>query len=177
MPYVWGAVLCIVNALWFVTIVAGFPGTWLMVGSTVFVAWWWRHGTGPGQPAMFSIWTLVAITAIAAAAELFEFLAGVAGSRRAGGTRWGALGALLGGLVGAIVATPLIPLPVLGSLMGACIGAAVGALMLELYSGQKFDISLRSGVGAGVGTLFGRAIKLTAGAAIWVIVAIAAFWP
>jgi uncharacterized protein YqgC (DUF456 family) len=177
MPYLWAIVLCLVNAAWFVTIVAGFPGTWLMVGSTVFVAWWWRGGTASGQPGMFSIWTLVAITAIAAAAELAEFLAGVAGSRRAGGTRWGALGALLGGLAGAIVATPLIPLPLLGSLMGACLGAAVGALALELYTGQKFDVSVRSGLGAGAGTLFGRAIKLVAGAAIWVIVAVAAFWP
>ena len=177
MPYVWAILLCLVNVAWIATIVAGIPGTWLMVGSTVFVAWWWRAGTAASQPGMFNIWTLVAITVIAAVAELLEFLAGVVGSQRAGGTRWGALGALGGGLVGAIVATPLIPLPLIGSLAGACIGAAAGALALELYTGQQLHVSIKSGVGAGMGTFVGRAIKLIAGALIWLIVAVAAFWP
>ena len=93
MPYVWAVLLCIVNAVWFVTIIPGLPGTWLMIGSTVFVALWWRGGTGPGEPGMFNIWTLVAILAIAGIAELVEFLAGVAGSKRAGGRGRGAVGA------------------------------------------------------------------------------------
>ena len=177
MPYVWAVLLCIVNAVWFVTIIPGLPGTWLMIASTVFVALWWRGGTGPGEPGMFNIWTLVAVLVIAGIAELVEFLAGVAGSKRAGGTRWGAVGALLGGLIGAVAATPFIPLPLLGSLLGACIGAAAGALLLEYYTGQKLEVSIRSGVGAGVGVFFGRAATLVAGALIWLIVAVAAFWP
>jgi uncharacterized protein YqgC (DUF456 family) len=126
---------------------------------------------------MFSIATLVAITGLATVAEITEFVTGVVGSRKAGGTRWGAVGAIVGGIVGAILATPFIPIPILGSLIGACGGACLGAWGLELAGGRKMRESARSCVGAGVGTLAGRIVKLVAGIAIWLIVAVAAFWP
>jgi uncharacterized protein YqgC (DUF456 family) len=177
MIYVWAAVLTLVNLVWLVTVVLGLPGTWLMVASTALVAWWQWGDPETGQAGMFSLATLIAIVALAAVAEIAEFLTGVVGSKQAGGTRWGSVGAIGGGILGAIVATPLIPVPILGSLIGACGGAAVGAGALELISGRKMAESARSGVGAGMGTLVGRMVKLVAGIAIWLIVTVAAFWP
>ena len=126
---------------------------------------------------MFSIGTLFAIIVLAALAELAEFLTGVFGAAKAGASRWGSLGAVVGGIAGAIAATFLLPIPVVGSLIGACLGAAAGAWGLELASGRKLAESAKSGVGAGVGTLVGRIIKVVSGALIWIIVTAAAFWP
>ena len=175
MIYLWAALLVLLNTLWLATVVVGLPGTWLMVVSTALVAWWQRGDAAAGDQGMFSIATLVVIIVLAALAEVVEFLTGVVGSKRAGGTRWGSVGALVGGVIGAIVATPLIP--PLGSLIGACAGACAGAWGLELAGGRKMKESVDVGVGAGVGTLVGRVAKLIAGVAIWVIVAVAAFWP
>jgi hypothetical protein len=61
--------------------------------------------------------------------------------------------------------------------VGACGGAAAGAWLLELGSGQKMDRSIRSGVGAGIGRLAGTAIKFGIGVIVWIVIAIAAFWP
>jgi len=177
VTYLWATLLILLNTAWLATVVVGLPGTWLIVVSTALVAWWQRGDAAAGDEGMFSIATLVAIIVLAAVAELVEFLTGVVGSKRAGGTRWGSVGALVGGLAGAIAATFLIPIPVLGSLIGACGGACLGAWGLELVGGRRIKESVNVGVGAGVGTLVGRVAKLIAGVVIWVIVAIAAFWP
>ncbi len=175
MDYVWATVLVLLNAVWLATVVAGLPGLWLMVAGTIGLAWW--RGAESGEPGMFSTAVLVTIVVLAAAAEIAEFITGMVGSKTAGGTRWGSVGALAGGLVGAIVGSFAIPIPLVGTLIGACGGAAIGAAALELATGRKIGESAKSGVGAGVGTLAGRVIKLAVGALIWIIVAVAAYWP
>jgi len=177
VTYLWATLLILLNTAWLATVVAGLPGTWLIVVSTALVAWWQRGDATTDDEGMFSIATLVVIIVLAALAEVVEFFTGVVGSKRAGGTRWGSVGALAGGVIGAIAATFLIPVPLLGSLIGACGGACLGAWGLELVGGRKMKESVDVGVGAGVGTLVGRVAKLIAGVVIWVIVAIAAFWP
>lgn len=177
MVYLWATLLVLLNLVWLATVVAGLPGTWLIVVSTALVAWWQWGDPTTDQAGMFSIATLVVIVLLAAVADIAEFFTGVVGSKKAGGTRWGSVGALLGGIVGAIVATFLIPIPLLGSLIGACGGACLGAWGLELAGGRRMRQSLNAGVGAGVGTFVGRVVKLVAGTVIWLIVAVAAFWP
>jgi len=175
MSIFWAILLTVLNLGWLVLVVLGLPGTWLMVISTMLLAWW--HWDASQETQMFSLITLLAIVIIAALGEVFEFVTGVIGSKKAGGTRWGSVGALVGGIIGAIAATFLIPIPVLGSLLGACIGAALGALGLELYGGLELSASMKSGVGAGVGRFVGTIIKIIAGVMIWIIVTMAAFWP
>jgi hypothetical protein len=179
MAYLWATLLILLNLVWLATVVAGLPGTWLMVVSTALLAWLYWGDPDAGEPRMFSIATLIVITALAAIAELVEFIAGAAGSQTTGGTWRGSLGALLGGLVGAIVGTFVIPIPIplVGTLIGAAVGAGLGAWGLELAGGRQMGESAMSGVGAGVGTLVGRVAKLIAGIVIWLIVAVAAFWP
>jgi uncharacterized protein YqgC (DUF456 family) len=177
MVYLWATLLVLINLVWLATVVAGLPGNWLIVVSTALVAWWHWGDPDTGEAGMFSIATLITIVALAAVAEIAELVTGVVGSKKAGGTRWGAVGALLGGLIGAIVGTFVIPIPLLGSLIGACGGACLGAWGLELASGRKMRESARAGVGAGIGTFAGRVIKLATGIMIWLIVAVAAFWP
>ena len=177
MTYLWASILTLVNLFWLATVVLGLPGTWLMVVSTTLLAWWQRPDEGSDDVGMFAIPTLVVVIVLALAGEIAEFFTGVVGSAKAGGTRRGSIGALIGGFVGALAATFAIPIPILGSLIGACCGACLGALVGELTGGRKMLESAKSGVGAGFGTLAGRIVKVAAGALIWLIITIAAFWP
>lgn len=162
-------ILTVLNLVWLFLVILGLPGTWFMVIGAVALAWW--------QPAMFDTWTLVAVVALAGVGELLEFFAGIIGSKKAGGTKRGAAGALIGGVAGGLLATFLIPVPVIGSLIGACVGAGIGAWGLELTGGLRMNDALKSGVGASAGRLVGTGAKLVAGAGIWLMLAVAAFWP
>ena len=46
-----------------------------------------------------------------------------------------------------------------------------------MAGGRTMTASLRSGAGAGAGKLAGTLSKLAVGVAIWLIIAVAAFWP
>lgn len=177
MVYLWATLLLLANAVWWFLNLLVLPGNTLMVLSTGLVAWLtWDKSKGWNQQ-MFSVYTLVAVFALAIVGEVLEFFAGAAGAKTAGGSGWGKLGAIIGAIVGAAVCTFLIPIPVLGSLIGACGGAFAGACLLELAGGKKVRPSLTSGTGAGVGRFTGTLIKLILGVIIWVVVAVAAFWP
>jgi uncharacterized protein YqgC (DUF456 family) len=173
MPYVYAVLVVLVNLAWLLLNLLGLPGNWLIVITTGIVMWVQAGSAGP----FFSVTTLVAVTVLAVLGEVLELAAGAAGARQAGGTRRGSFGALVGGIVGAIAGSFLIPLPVIGSIIGACAGAFVGALFLEFGGGRTLAESVRSGWGAGKGRLWGTVIKLAIGGAIWLIVAVAAFWP
>jgi len=171
MMYVWATALVVLNLVWLALNLLALPGNWLIVASTVAVAAVnWEAG-------MFSIWTLLAILLLAVAGELAELLAGVMGSRKAGASRRGTWGALLGGVLGAILGTFLIPIPALGSLVGACGGACLGAWGLELSAGRAMKASAKSAAGAGIGRFLGTVGKILVGVVMWLIVAVAAYWP
>ena len=173
MAYLWAVVLIALNTVWLGLVLLGLPGIWLMVASAAVVVWW-QHGEGT---PMFGVATLITIVALAVLGEILEFAAGAVGSRGAGGTRRGTVGALVGGLVGAIAGTVLLPMPLLGSLIGASVGAGLCALVLELTGGKAMRDSARTGLGAGAGRLLGTVLKLMVAAAAWVVLAVAAFLP
>jgi len=175
MEFIWAIGLVVVNALWLALVAMGLPGNWLMVASAGALTWW-RLDAQDGRP-MFGLITLCVAVGLALLGELFELLAGAAGAGRAGGTRRGSVGALIGGMLGAVFGTLAIPVPVVGTLTGACGGAFVGACLLELSGGRRMDSAIRSGLGAGVGHLIGVTLKFGIGVIIWMVLAIAAFWP
>ena len=171
MLYILLILLILLNAAWLVLVIFGLPGNWLIVISTCLFAWWrWEEG-------VFSIYTLIAIVVLAVLGELFEFLGGMHGAKRAGASWYGSIAAIAGAVAGAIIGTFLIPVLFLGTVLGACIGAGLATWSLELSRGRKMDESVRCAVGAGLGELFGITAKVTVGIIICLIVAIAAFWP
>lgn len=171
MHYLWSIVLILLNTIWLVLVVFGLPGNWLIVISTALFAWWrWEEG-------VFSIYTLIFITGLAILGELVEFLGGMGGAKKAGAGFRGSVGALIGAITGAVIGTFLIPVLLLGTLIGACIGAGIGAWGLELSGGRKMQDSVRYGMGAGLGEFLGITSKFIIGVLIWLIVAVAAFWP
>jgi len=171
MLYLWLSILVLLNVVWLVLVAFGLPGNWLIVVGTGLFAWWqWDAG-------VFSIGTLVAVVVLALLAELVEFSAGMVGARRSGASWRSSIAAVFGAVLGAMAGTVMISIPLLGTVVGASLGAALGVWAVEMSRGQHPEHSLRRGVSAGVGALAGILSKLAAGVAIWLIVAVAAFWP
>ena len=109
----------------------------LMVGPDAGIAWW---GFG----------ILILLMAIS---QVFEIVCGSLGTQWFGGTKWGALGALVGGIVG------LFFLP-----FGLLIGPLVGAFGFErLFAKREIRDSAVSGVGSMVGTMVGIMVKVIIG--------------
>jgi uncharacterized protein YqgC (DUF456 family) len=171
MIYAYALLLIFVNALFLFLQIVGLPGNWLMVlAATVFAY-------ALPEFHVFSLGVLIAIVVLALIGEVLEFLTGAVGARKAGASRSAAAAAIFGAVVGGLVGTFALPIPVVGSLVGACGGAFVGAMGTELMLGRAWADSLRSGQGAAVGRLWGTVAKFMVGAAIWLVIAVAAFWP
>ena len=177
MIYLWATILVLLNAVWWCLNFLGVPGNWLMLAGTALLTWWQWDSQKSAWDQIFGVHTLAIILAVAILGEVLELLTGTAGSKIAGGSWWGALGALLGSVLGMVVGTFVIPVPLVGSLIGACVGAFAGAWGLEMLSGRRAKMSLKSGAAAGTGRLLGTVIKLALGAVIWAIIAVAAYWP
>jgi uncharacterized protein YqgC (DUF456 family) len=171
MVYVYATLLVCINAFWLFLTALGLPGNWLIVLTAAVITWAWPDAN------MFSRWTLLAIVVLAGLGEVVEFLSGAVGAKKSGGTRWGAAGAIAGSIVGGIAGTALIPVPLVGTLLGMCLGAFGGATLLEFATGRPFERSYAAGRGAAIGRAVGVVLKLAIGVVMWLIVAIAAFWP
>ncbi len=171
MFYVLSIILILLNALCLVLVLFGIPGNWLMVILTCLFAWWqWNTG-------VFSGGTLVAIMILALMGELIEFLAGMIGARRSGTSWHGSIAAIVGAIVGALVGTFAISIPLVGTLVGASAGAGLAVWVIETARGQSAEHSLRRAVHAGLGQILGTSSKIAVGVVIWLIIAVAAFWP
>lgn len=169
MVYIYAVMLTLLNLGFLCSIMFNLPGTWLMILFPVILEWW-----KPGQ-FMFS-WTVLSVAVgLAVLGEVLEFIMGAAGSRHAGGSKRGAALAIVGAFIGGILGTAL-PVPVVGTLIGACVGAFVGSIVGDVWAGRPFSMSLEAGQGAAVGRFWGTILKLSVGAVIWFILAIAAFF-
>ena len=93
------------------------------------------------------------------AAEGVDLIAGQLGSKKFGGSKSAAWGALIGGFGGALCGG-FIPVPIIGSVIASFIGTFVGAILGEMHSQKKLDPNLRIGFGAVLGRAVGVAIKL-----------------
>ena len=152
----------------------GMPGNWLMVAVTAVYA-----SFVPAQsPAALGWKTVLVLLLLAALGEVVELLAGAMGTARAGGSRRGAVlalvGSLAGGLLGMFVGLP-IPLvgPILAAVLFAAVGAMTGAILGELHSGRDVSASWRIAKLAFWGRLAGTAGKLLLGAAMVAAVVVA----
>ncbi len=98
-------------------------------------------------------WSFLILASLMAISQTLEMLSGAAGTRWFGGSRWGALGALIGTIVG------LFFMP-FGLLLGPLIGAVAGEMA---FARKEARPAVMSGVGSVVGTLAGLGIKLVIG--------------
>lgn len=158
---------------WLLTLF-GMPGNWLMAVATAAYAY-----LVPTASRAAIGWKVVAVLfALALLGEILELVAGAAGATKAGGTRRGALLALLGSIGGGILGVIVgLPIPLVGSLMAALLFAALGALagaMLGGYwAGQDIGVNWQVGKAAFWGRLAGTMGKMLVGALMGAIVVVA----
>ena len=133
-----GLVGCVVPVLpGHLLILAGAIAYRLMKGADAGIAWW-------------SFATLILLLAVS---QAFEIMSGSLGAKWFGGSKWGAVGALVGGIVG------LFFFPI-----GLLVGPLAGAFGFEmLFAKKKTRESAVSGVGSVVGTLAGMGFKIAVG--------------
>jgi uncharacterized protein YqgC (DUF456 family) len=106
-----------------------------------------------GEASGLNAWSFVVLVLLMAISQTFEMLSGAAGSRWFGGTRWGAVGAVIGSLVG------LFFLP-----FGLVLGPLIGAFVCEMaFARKKTHHAAISGVGSVVGVLAGMGFKIFVG--------------
>ena len=176
MNVVWACLLVIIlTAGWLMTVL-GMPGNWLMVlavaGYVLLV---------PSESSVAIGWPVaIALLVLAAVGELLEFLAGALGVAKAGGSKRGALLAMLGSIVGGIAGLFIgVPVPIAGPIIGAIIfaglGALAGAMIGERWYGCDLDGSWQIGKAAFWGRLLGTLAKTAVGA-VMVVVAVAALF-
>jgi uncharacterized protein YqgC (DUF456 family) len=95
----------------------------------------------------------VVLVVLMVISQTFEMLSGAAGSKWFGGTRWGAIGAVIGSLAGFF----FFPL-------GLLLGALLGAFLCEVaFARKQARPAAISGVGSVVGTLTGMVFKVVVG--------------
>lgn len=138
------------------------PGIWVAIVVAVLVDWW--------RPEVMSLWVIVTAVVLAIIAEIVEFFASAAGSKRAGGTRSGAWGSLFGTIVGMIVGQIFIPIPIIGAIIGGVVGAGLGALFAERSIAERsWGDSWRSGRGAATGRAWSIVFKTAIAAVVAVL--------
>ena len=100
--------------------------------------------------ANFSVQLLLITAAVTVIVTVVDFILPVWGTRKWGGSRAGAIGAILGLLVGLFF-----------SPVGIILGPFAGAVVCELITGRKTNAALRSGFGSFAGFLLGAVMKLS----------------
>jgi uncharacterized protein YqgC (DUF456 family) len=169
-----GILLAIVAAVGWLSQLVGLPGNWIIVVAAAAYAWWM-----PSDGRLALHWeTVIVLVVLALLGEILEFATSALGVTKAGGSRRGAVLALVGSLVGGIVGLFVgVPIPVIGSLAAALIfgglGALVGAMVGESWKGRDFDTSLQIGQAAFIGRILGTLGKLIVGS-VMVAVTLAA---
>jgi len=165
MTSLW-ALLFVVAVLVFWSLnLIGLPGNWLIVAAALVYAW---LTSGPEVGGMR--WPIVAVVAgLAVLGEVVELGASASGVKRVGGTRRGAVLALVGAVVGAMTGLFVgVPIPIIGSVIAALLfaglGALLGAMFGELAAGRSLATSWTVGRAAFLGRLLGALAKALIGA-------------
>ncbi len=107
----------------------GLPGLWIMLGAGLLY-WILLPAGGIG------LFTFGVAAVVVVLAEVLEFTIAGNYTRKYGGSRRAAWGAIIGGIAGAVIG---VPVPMLGSLVGAFAGTFAGA-----FAGEWSTQSTRS---------------------------------
>ncbi|MGD9723240.1 MAG: DUF456 domain-containing protein [Pirellulales bacterium] len=174
MHFLAAFILAVVAIIGWLSQLVGLPGNWVIVVAAGVYA-----GLLPADSRIAIGWeTVAALVVLATLGEIVEFAAGALGVSKAGGSRRGALLALVGSLVGAVAGMFVgVPIPLVGSLVAALLfgglGALVGAMLGESWKGRDFDVSLQIGKAAFVGRVLGTLGKLIVGSAMLAVLLVA----
>ena len=128
----------------------GLPGTWAMV-----IAAWGYNFLVPGDPV--GTWTILGTAVLALIAEGLEMTLSASYTRKYGGSKRAAWGAIIGGVAGAMIGVPIF---LIGPLVGAFVGSFVGAWVFEKSRGVQGENAIRVATGALIGRAAAAAMKV-----------------
>lgn len=154
---------------WLLTLFS-LPGNWLAVIALALFA-----GLMPGAAEWGISWTVVvAALIVAVVGEVIELAAGAMGAARYGGSKRGAVLAVIGSMIGAVLGASLgVPIPIVGPLagvvLGASLGAFCGAVLGEFWKGRPAGQAWQVGQGAFWGRLAGSLAKIASATIILVV--------
>ena len=135
--------------------VPALPGITLVIGAMVL----WGLVVGFGGLK----WALAVAIAAFLLSLAVDYLAGILGAQRVGGSTWGQVGAFIGMFLGLLGLLPLLPtgIPLLGILLGTVLGAFLGEFLhrRDLNLGQRLQQSGKVGLAIVLGTLVGNLLQ------------------
>jgi uncharacterized protein YqgC (DUF456 family) len=166
--------LVLIAALGWLSQLVGLPGNWIIVVAAAAYAW----AMPPDGRTALGWETVIILLVLALVGEILEFVAAAMGVSKAGGSRRGAMLALVGSIVGGIVGLFVgLPIPIVGSLAAALVfgglGALAGAFLGESWKGRDFDQSLGVGKAAFVGRVLGTLAKMIVGSVMVAVTIVA----
>lgn len=166
MEYFWPVLYVSSLFVFFFLTLIGLPGNWLMLFATVAYAALYKSML----TATMTWGAVIAIGVVILIGEIIEFFAGAAGMAK-GGTKKGAILAIVGSILGSFVGASLGSIvPVLGTIVGILVGAALGAMGGAMYgeylSGKAANQRWEIGKAAFWGKLFGSIGKIVMGAIV-----------
>lgn len=151
MNILYGVLVFIFGLVGILMVIGGLPGT--------FATW-----TGIFLIALINSFEVISIRllliflGVAVLGEVLEFLSGMLGTKKFGGSRKGSGGAILGGLIGAIFFTGIAP--GIGTLIGVIVGTFGGAFIGEYIDKKEILQAGRAGWGAFLGRIGAMVIKI-----------------
>ncbi len=141
------------------------PGNWVMLAGAG--AYWLWAPVDSESRLFLHTGVMIALLVLASIGEILELLAGALGAKRGGGSRRGAvlaiIGSFIGSLVGGFVGLPFLPTlvgAVVSIVLFAGIGATAGAMLGEKWKGRSLGESWQVGKGAFWGRLLGTVAKI-----------------
>jgi hypothetical protein len=150
MDYLVFIVFLIVAFLGLISLLLGFPGTFVILADSILYGWY----KGFSEITTKVILILVVLAVLG---ELLEFLLGILGAKKEKASNSAIVGSIICGIVGAILgATFLLGI---GSIIGAFIGAFTGAFLIELFKRKGINQAMQSGRGALLGRVVGTITK------------------
>jgi len=158
-------------------VVLQLPGTWVLLAAALVI----ELADGLYLPAegrtTFGPTVLAACFALALLAEGLEFLAGIIGLKKGGGSRRGLWGSIIGALAGLFLFTPFFAfVPFFGALLGVLLGAFLGALIGEFsHERRTLRAALKPALWAALGRLLGTTGKCALAIVIWLTLTVSAF--
>lgn len=113
-----------------------------------------------------SIWGIIILAVLLAAAYALDFMSGAMGAKWFGASRWGIAGVLVGGVVGFFFSLP-----------GLIVGPIIGGLVFEiLFAKKEIKLAAKSTWGTVVGTGLGLIARLAVSLVMVAVFFIDALW-
>lgn len=151
-----GLAVAVLMAASILLIPLGLPGLWILVALIGIGAWL-------GEIAA---WVVVAAVALAAVAELAEWLIVRSMNVRYGGSPRAFWGAIVGGMVGVLIGAPI---PIVGSVVAGFLGSFLGAAVVTYHELQDVGAARRVGWGVLLARTLSVGLKVAAAVVILVL--------